>query len=48
MNIIKMLRGDDSYKELAKYYQKQEKNYNAELEHLKEQVNYWKNKMASA
>jgi uncharacterized protein YifN (PemK superfamily) len=47
MNLVKLLKGDDSYKELATYYEQQEKNNNAQAAFLKEQMEYWKSKMAS-
>ena len=48
MNLIKLLRGDDAYDELANYYDKSTKNYEAELQTLRQQVDYWKNLMDSA
>jgi hypothetical protein len=48
MNLIKLLHGDDAYDELANYYDKSTKNYEAELQTLRQQVDYWKDLMNSA
>ena len=48
MNLIKLLRGDDAYDELANYYDKSTKNYEAELQSLRQQVDYWKALMSEA
>jgi hypothetical protein len=45
MNLIKILKGEQSYDLLANYYDKSTKNYEAQISMLKNQVNYWKNLM---
>lgn len=45
IELIQMLYGQDSYKELAKYYQKSEDNNNKELNFLRNQRDFWREKM---
>jgi len=45
MNIITMVYGEDSYKELEAYYQKQEDNYNAMLDFQRQQKDFWYDQM---
>lgn len=47
MKIIQLIRGEDSYKELDKYYEKLEKNNRKQLDFQKQEVDFWKNQMDS-
>ena len=48
MNLIKLLKGNESYEQLANYYDKSTKNYENEIGMLRNQVDYWKRLMDSA
>lgn len=45
MNIIKILRGDNAYEELSRYYDKATANYEQEIAFLRKQVDYWRKLM---
>ena len=45
MNIIDLVYGEDSYKELAQYYDQQEKNYNQLVDFQRQQKDFWYNQM---
>lgn len=45
MNVIKLIYGEESYKDLEKYYEKQEENYNKQLDFNKQQKDFWYNQM---
>ena len=47
MKIIQLIRGEDSYKELDKYYEKLEKNNRKQLDFQKQEMDFWKNQMDS-
>lgn len=47
MKIIQLLNGEDSYKELDKYYEKLERNNREQLDFQKQQVDFWKEEMDS-
>lgn len=44
-NIIGLLYGDDAYSQMAKYYDAQEKNNNAQLDFYRQQVDFWRQRM---
>lgn len=48
MNLIKIIKGEQSYDLLANYYDKSSKNYEAQIQMLRGQVDYWKNLMDQA
>ena len=43
--VVQLLRGDDAYKELEKYYKLQQKNNNKELDFLRQQKDLWYSRM---
>lgn len=45
MNVISLVSGDESYTELAKYYEMQEDNYNKQLDFQRQQVDFWEQQM---
>ena len=45
MNVIELVYGEESYKDLAKYYEKQEENYNKQLDFNRQQKDFWYNQM---
>ena len=45
MNVIELVYGEDSYKDLEEYYQKQEDNYNAMIDFQRQQKDFWYNQM---
>ncbi len=45
MNVIELIYGEESYKDLEKYYEKQEDNYNKQLDFNKQQKDFWYNQM---
>lgn len=45
VNIIGLLYGDDAYAQMAKYYDAQEKNNNAQLNFYRQQVDFWKQRL---
>ena len=47
MKIIKLLNGEDSYKELEAYYKQLEKNNRQQIDFQRQQVDFWKNEMDS-
>ena len=45
MNVIELVYGEESYKDLEKYYEKQEENYNKQLDFNRQQKEFWYNQM---
>ena len=45
MNVIELVYGEESYKDLEKYYEKQEENYNEQLDFNRQQKDFWYNQM---
>lgn len=45
MNVIELIYGEESYKDLEKYYEKQEENYNKQLDFNRQQKDFWYNQM---
>lgn len=45
MNVIELVYGEESYKDLEKYYEKQEENYNRQLDFNRQQKDFWYNQM---
>lgn len=45
MNVIELVYGEESYKDLVKYYEKQEENYNKQLDFNRQQKDFWYNQM---
>lgn len=41
MSIIELVYGEDSYKDLEEYYQKQEDNYNSMIDFQRQQKDFW-------
>ena len=48
MKLIQLLYGEDSYGELAQYYEMQQKNYEKQLEFQQQQKDFWYAQMQAA
>jgi len=46
--VISMVYGEDAYRQLSAFYDKQELNYKAQLDFQKQQVEFWKEQMEAA
>lgn len=44
-NIISLIYGEESYRQLSNFYDKQQLNYNAQLDFQRQQVKFWKEQM---
>jgi archaellum component FlaC len=42
MQVISLVYGEESYGQLAKYYDKQQQNFNSQLDFQRQQVNFWR------
>ena len=45
MNVISLVYGEEAYHQLSNFYDKQQANYNAQLDFQKQQVKFWKAQM---
>ena len=48
MNVISLVYGEEAYHQLSNFYDKQQANYNAQLDFQKQQVKFWKAQMDAA
>lgn len=48
LKVTQLVLGDDSYGEMAKFYQAQQENYEKQLEFQRQQEEFWKNQMEAA
>lgn len=47
MEVISLVYGEESYSQLAKYYDKQQQNLNSQLNFQRQQVDFWRQQMES-
>ena len=45
MKVISLVYGEESYSQLAKYYDKQQKNFNSQLDFQRQQVDFWRQQL---
>lgn len=45
MEVISLVYGEESYGQLAKYYDKQQQNFNSQLDFQRQQVNFWRQQL---
>ena len=45
MEVISLVYGEESYEQLAKYYDKQQQNFNSQLDFQRQQVNFWRQQL---
>ena len=45
MKVISLVYGEESYSQLAKYYDKQQQNFNSQLDFQKQQVDFWRQQL---
>ena len=45
MQVISLVYGDIAYAQLARYYDKQQQNFNNQLDFQKQQVNFWRQQL---
>ena len=48
MNVISLVYGEEAYHQLSNFYDRQQANYNAQLDFQKQQVKFWKAQMDAA
>jgi archaellum component FlaC len=47
MKVISLVYGDEAYSQLARYYDKQQQNFNNQLDFQRQQVNFWRQQLDS-
>ena len=45
MEVISLVYGEQSYSQLAKYYDKQQQNFNNQLDFQRQQADFWRQQL---